>query len=68
MTRMCTAETVKQYTARSRGKEVAAEDVMENIKILWMRSFNRTTIYTEALIAWIQPQLINYGYRVLTEF
>ena len=31
---------VKQYTARSRGKEVAAEDVTENIKSLWMRSFD----------------------------
>ena len=67
MTRTCTAETVKQYTARSRGKEAAAEDVTENIKSLWMRSFNRMTTYTEAPIAWIQPQLINYGYKALTE-
>ena len=67
MTRTCTAETVKQYTARSRGKEAAAEDVTENIESLRMRSFDRTTTYTEALIAWIQPQLIDYGYRALTE-
>ena len=58
---------VKQYTARSRGKEIAAEDIMENIKSLQMRSFNQITIYTEALIAWIQPQLINYGYKALTK-
>ena len=51
MARMCTAEMVKQYTARSRGKEAAAEDVMENIERLRMRSFDWTTIYTEALIA-----------------
>ena len=42
---------VKQYTARSRGKEAAAENITENIKSLQMQSFNWTTTYTEALIA-----------------
>ena len=50
-----------------KGKKAAAEDVIENIKSLWMRSFNQTTIYIEALIAWIQPQIIDYGYRALTK-
>ena len=57
---------LKARTAQ-KGKKAAAEDVTENIESLQMRSFDRTTTYTEALIARIQPQLIDYGYRALTE-